>query len=93
MKLLLMFLWIIIANANICCYYRQHYHNAYCGYTNTDNTDNTENKTNKNDIGCVLGPALVVGAPKVICSEGNDCLPGMFNQGYWLLGFKNNCTC
>ena len=84
MKLLLVFLWIVIANASICCYYRQHYHNAYCGDTKTEPT---------NAIGCVLGPALVAGPPKVICSEGNDCLPGMYNQGYWLLGFKNNCSC
>ena len=61
-----------------CCYYRQHYHNAYCSQNNT---------------GCVLGPALVTGAPIVKCSKTGDCLPGMFSQGYWLEGFKHNCNC
>ena len=60
----------------ICCYYRQHYHNAYC--------NNPTNET----FGCVLGPALVTNSPVIKCSSTGECLPGMMNQGYWLEGFK-----
>ena len=62
----------------MCCYYRQHYHNAYCNYPSES-------------PGCVLGPALVAGAPRIICSSTSDCLPDMSHQGYWLEGFKRNC--
>lgn len=75
---MLVLLWISLVTAEVmCCYYRQHYHNAYCN--------------DKNDLGCVLGPALIAGPPKIICRETLDCLPGMANQGYWLEGFGKNC--
>lgn len=63
----------------LCCYYRQHYHNAYCG-------------DNNKSFGCILTPALVEGLPSVVCSNTSGCLPGgMAKQGYWLEGFKWNC--
>ena len=87
----------------MCCYYRQHYHNAYCGYTHNSNQvssnkqlintsrQRSDSSDSNNAIGCVIGPALIAGAPKVVCSETMDCLPGMINQGFWLEGFKRNC--
>ena len=72
--MLFVFIWTVYGLT--CCYYRQHYHNAYCS---------------PNHTGCVLGPALVSGYPVVKVSETGDCLPGLMDQGYWLEGFKHNC--
>ena len=64
----------------LCCYYRQHYHDAYCG-----------NKSCVLSAALVTGaPNLVCST----VSKG--CMPGMrvrdgIGQGYWLEGWKYNC--
>ncbi len=64
-----------------CCYYRQHFHNAYCG----------NNAIGTQAFGCILTRALIEGPPVVICSTNGRCLPPEGEQGYWLEGFDNGC--
>ena len=75
----LLFLFLIGTESIICCYYRQHYHDAFCG-----------NTTYEKAIGCIITSALISGNPKILCQE-NGCMPSEINQGYWLEGFENNC--
>ena len=63
-------------NTKQCCYYRQHFHNAYCN----------------NNSGCIITEALIEGPPKVFCSITGDCLPPEAYQGYWLEGFTKSCS-
>ena len=76
MLLILLFLTTV---RTTCCYYRQHYHNAWC---------------NSNpDLNCVLSKALIGGVPpNIYCSNDNGCMPPMEYQGYWLEGFRSSCS-
>ena len=75
---------VITKSSPICCYYRQHYHDAYCGGCN--NSD-----ISSDSFGCIITRALVVGPPMIICSHNNRCMPPESDQGYWLEGFELNC--
>ena len=93
----------ITKSSPICCYYRQHYHDAYCGGCNNSDTsdpgNNSDSSSNNSDFssdntksfGCIITRALVVGSPMIICSHNNRCMPPESDQGYWLEGFEMNC--
>jgi len=71
----------------MCCYYRQHYHDAYCSNKNFYNPFIPQ----PDSFGCVLSRALIAGSPKVVCSSSDGCMPLENDQGYWLEGFRPNC--
>ena len=65
----------------LCCYYRQHYHDAYCG-----------NKSCVLSEALVTGAPNIV-----CSTVSKGCMPGMrvqdgIGQGYWLEGWKYNCN-
>jgi len=73
---LFIFLLALSLGDTLCCYYRNHYHDALCA----------------NSSCFISEPMLGGEAPKIFCSTLKDgCLPPMGLQMYWLEGFRFNC--
>jgi len=76
MKFVFFLLTLAFSSKILCCYYRDHYHNAVCA----------------NSSCFISGPMLGGEAPKIFCSTLDEgCLPPMDLQMYWLEGFRFNC--
>lgn len=73
---MLQLLYMLFTTQILCCYYRNHYHDAVCA----------------NNSCFISEPRLGGESPMILCqSLSQGCLPPMGQQYYWLEGLKLNC--